>query len=121
MTTFRSKYTGRYTGIGKVFQRPSIQLACRKAAVEMKGIAEGFAPVGDLADGDNHPGLYKESFDVVPVWRNIKWKGQTRWRASARLVNTAPHAWRVERGDGRVPRYAVMQRSIDAMKAANRA
>ncbi|WP_459750991.1 hypothetical protein [Streptomyces sennicomposti] len=79
------------------------------------------SPVGNPADGDRHPGQYRESFDVLPVWRNIKWKGQTRWRASARLINVAPHAWRVEHGDGRVPRYAVLARSIDTMKAAHRA
>jgi hypothetical protein len=119
--TYRSTYTGRYTGIGKLFTRPGVQLACRKAAVEMKGIAEGMAPHGDPADGDRHPGLYAASFDVVPVWRNIKWKGQSRWRAGARLINTSSHAWRVEHGDGRVPRYAVLQRTIDAKKGAHRA
>ncbi|WP_432158645.1 hypothetical protein [Streptomyces sp. bgisy153] len=119
--TSHSKYTGNYRGIGKLFTRPGIQRACRNAAVDMKHLAESLAPHGDPADGDRHSGLYASSFDVVPVWRNIKWKGQSRWRASARLINTAPYAWRVEHGDGRVPRYAVLQRTIDAAKAAHRA
>lgn len=116
---FRSKYTGRYSGIGRMLQRPGVQRACRDAAVEMKGIAEGIAPVGNPADGDRHPGAYKASFDVVPLWKNVPFRGKPRFRAGARLINTAAHAWRVEKGDGRVPRYAVMQRSIDAMKAGH--
>ncbi|MFD5161051.1 hypothetical protein ACFWMJ_23730 [Streptomyces hawaiiensis] len=120
MTTFRSKYTGRYTGIGKIFTSPGVQRACRKAAVELKGIAEGTSPVGDPEE-DRHPGLYARSFDVVPIYKNIPFRGKPKMRAGARLVNTAPHAWRVEKGDGRVSRYAVMQRAIDTMKAAHRA
>lgn len=118
---YRSKYTGRYSGIGKMLQRPGMQLACRKAAVKLKSIAEAGSPVGDPAEGDNHAGQYKASFDVVPIYKNVKWRGQSRIRPGARLINTAPHAWRVEHGDGRVPRYAVMQRAIDTMKAAHRA
>jgi hypothetical protein len=117
--TYRSKYHGRYSGIGKLFQRPGVQRACRKAAVEMKGIAESISPVGDPADGDHHPGMYRDSFDVVPLFKNVPFRGKPRMRAGARLINTAPHAWRVEYGDGRVPRYAVMQRAIDTMKAAH--
>ncbi len=118
---YRSTYTGRYTGIGKLFQRPGIQKACRDAAVQMKGIAEPMSPVGKLSDGDRHPGLYKRSFDVLPLWKNVPFRGQPRMRAGARLINTAPNSWRVEKGDGRVPRYAVMQRAMDAMKAAHNA
>lgn len=118
-SSFRSTYTGRYSGIGRLFQRPGVQRACRTAAVGMMHIAEGIAPVGSPADGDRHPGQYKSSFDVVPLWKNVPFKGRPRMRAGARLINSAPHAWRVERGDGRVPRYAVMARAIDAMKAGH--
>ncbi|MFF3312461.1 hypothetical protein [Streptomyces sp. NPDC002952] len=121
MTQFRSKYTGRYSGIGKFFTKPSVQRACRDAAVRMKGIAETMSPVGDPADGDRHPGRYKASFDVVPLYKNVPWRGRPKMRAGARLINTSPEAWRVEHGDGRVPRYAVLQRTIDAAKAAHRA
>lgn len=116
---YRSTYTGRYQGIGRLFMRPGIQRACRDAAVRMKGIAEPLSPVGKEADGDRHPGLYKRSFDVIPIVKNVPFKGRPKLRAGARLINTAPHAWRVEKGDGRVPRYAVMQRAMDAMKAAH--
>ncbi|MGW1269688.1 hypothetical protein [Streptomyces sp. NPDC002491] len=103
-----------------MFMRPGIQRACRDAAVAMKAVAEAGSPEGNPEDGDHHPGLYRSSFDVVPVVRNIKWKGRPKLRAGARLINVAPHAWRVEHGDGRVQRYAVMARAIDTMKAAHR-
>jgi hypothetical protein len=117
--TYRSKYTGRYSGIGKLLQRPGVQRACRKAAVEMMHVAEGLAPVGSPADGDRHPGEYRASFDVVPIFKNVPFRGKPRLRAGARLINTSPHAWRVEHGDGRVPRYAVLRRAMDTMKGAH--
>lgn len=116
---YRSKYHGRYSGIGAMLSRPWIQRACRSAAVEMKGIAEGISPVGDAADGDKHPGLYRRSFDVVPVYKNVPFRGKPRTRAGARLVNTAPHSRIVENGNGKTPRYAVLSKSIDLMKAAH--
>ncbi|MDX2575893.1 hypothetical protein PV332_10415 [Streptomyces scabiei] len=118
--TYRSKYHGRYSGIGTMLQRPWIQRACRKSAVEMKGIAEGFSPTGD-PQSDPHPGLYRKSFDVVPIFKNVPFRGKPRMRAGARLVNTAPHASIVEHGNGKTPRYAVLSKSIDVMKAAHRA
>ncbi|MFJ3248320.1 hypothetical protein [Streptomyces sp. NPDC086782] len=116
-TQFRSKYMGRYSGIGKLFTHPGVLRVCRAAAVEMKTAAEAMSPVGNRADGDKHPGLYKSSFDVIPVYKNIPFRGKPRTRAVARLINTAPHAWRVEHGDGRVPRYAVMGRAMDSVIA----
>ncbi|MEO3974371.1 hypothetical protein [Streptomyces sp. CAU 1734] len=114
----RSKYYGRYTGIGAMLQRPWLQPPCNSAADKLKVLAEGFSPVGDPVE-DSHPGLYKASFAVVPIIKNVPFKGRPRMRPGARLLNTARHAWRVERGDGRVPRYAPMQRAIDALKAVS--
>ncbi|MFF3142157.1 hypothetical protein ACFVRU_10605 [Streptomyces sp. NPDC057927] len=117
---YRSTYQGRYSGIGTMLQRPWIQRACRKAAVEMKGFAESISPVGD-PQTDPHPGRYKAAFDVVPVYKNVPFRGKPRMRAGARLINTSPEARIVEHGNGRTPRYAVLSKSIDAMKAAHRA
>ncbi|MGI5404122.1 hypothetical protein ACQEVG_32670 [Streptomyces sp. CA-135486] len=118
MAQYRSTYTGRYSGIGKMLQRPWLQRPCKQAAVKMKGHAEGFSPTGDPSE-DRHPGLYRASFDVVPIYKNVPFRGKPRMRPGARLINTAPHAWRVEKGDGRVPRYAPLQKAMDAMKAAH--
>jgi hypothetical protein len=80
--------------------------------------AQTVSPIGDPEE-DRHPGLYKASFDVVPIFKNVPFRGKPRRRSGARVLNTAPHAWRVEHGDGRVPRYAPMQKAIDALKAAH--
>ncbi|MFF9525356.1 hypothetical protein ACF1DV_25755 [Streptomyces achromogenes] len=117
---FRSKYTGRYSGIGAMLQRPWLQAACVASAEKLQVVAEGNSPTGDPSE-DPHPGQYRSSFVVVPAMINVPFRGQPRHRASARLINTAPHAWRVERGDGRVPRYAVLSKSIDDLKAVHRA
>ncbi|MFI9123884.1 hypothetical protein ACIGW0_31585 [Streptomyces bikiniensis] len=119
MPQYRSTYTGRYSGIGRMLQRPWLNAPCRKAAVEMKHLAEATAPVGDPEE-DRHPGLYKASFDVVPIWKNIPFRGRPRHRPGARLINSAPHAWRVEHGDGRVPRYAPLFKAMETLKAAHR-
>ena len=119
MTTFRSTYRGYYSGIGKLFMRPGVQRACRKAAVEMMHIAEARSPVGDPRT-DRHSGRYKASFDVVPVVLNIKFMGRPRLRACARLINTSPEARHVEHGNGATPRYAVLSKSMDDLKAAHR-
>ncbi|WP_405620228.1 hypothetical protein [Streptomyces sp. NBC_00076] len=93
----------------------------RQSAIAMKGIAESLSPVGDPAGGDQHPGQYKGSFDVVPLWKNIPFQGKPRMRAGARLINTSPHARIVEHGNSKTPRHATLSKSIDVMKAAHRA
>ncbi|MFI2029124.1 hypothetical protein [Streptomyces buecherae] len=111
-----SKYVGRYSGIGSMLRQPWLQRPCVDAAEKIQDVAQAAAPVGDPEE-DAHPGLYKASFATLPIYKNVPFRGKPRTRAAARVVNTAPHAWRVEHGDGRVPRYAVMTRAIDAVKA----
>lgn len=117
---YRSKYHGRYSGIGSMMQRPWMQRAVRRTAVEMKRLAEANSPQGDPVE-DSHPGLYRDSFDVVPVYLNIPFRGKPRMRGGARLINTAKHSRIVEHGNSKTPRYAVLQRTIDELKAAHRA
>jgi hypothetical protein len=117
---YRSKYTGRYSGIGSMLSRPWLQKPCKDAAVKLKAIAEARSPVGDPAE-DSHPGRYKASFDVVPIAKNVPFRGKPRLRAGAQLVNTAPYAHIIEYGNGVTPRYAVFRKAIDDLKAAHRA
>lgn len=117
---YRSKYTGRYSGIGSMLSRPWLQKSCRDAAVKLKLAAEAIAPVGDPTE-DNHPGRYKASFDVVPLVKNVPFRGKPRMRASAQVINTAPYAHILEYGNGVTPRYAVFRKAIDEVKAAHRA
>lgn len=120
MAQFRSKYTGRYSGIGAMLSRPWIQAACVSTAEKLQAIAEGNSPTGNAAS-DPHPGQYRASFIVVPHTRNVPFRGKPRMRAGARLINTASHASIVERGNGKTPRYAVLSKSIDDLKGAHRA
>lgn len=117
---YRSKYHGRYGGIGAMLSRPWIQAECVSTAEKLQAVAEGNSPTGDPLE-DPHPGLYRSSFIVVPIMRNVPFRGKPRMRASARLINTAPHASIVERGNGNTPRYAVLSKSVDDLKAAHRA
>ncbi|MFJ3588576.1 hypothetical protein ACIQUY_04710 [Streptomyces sp. NPDC090231] len=80
--------------------------------------AQTVSPTGDPEE-DRHPGLYRASFDVEPIVKNVPFRGKPRLRPSARVINRAGHAWRVEHGDGRVPRYAPLQKALDAVKAAH--
>ncbi|MEU8840230.1 hypothetical protein AB0D97_14015 [Streptomyces roseus] len=116
--TYRSKYTGRYSGIGAMLSQPWMHAPCKVAALKIQAAAQAIAPVGDPEE-DRHPGLYKASFSVIPLNKNVPFRGKPRIRAGARVMNTAPHAWRVEHGDGRVPRYATLQTAIDTVKAAH--
>jgi hypothetical protein len=86
----------------------------------MKGIAEAGSPVGNPRN-DPHAGRYKASFDVVPIFKNVPFRGKPRMRAGARLINTSPEATIVEHGNGRTPRYAVLSKTLDSMKASHHA
>ncbi|MEV8393858.1 MULTISPECIES: hypothetical protein [unclassified Streptomyces] len=113
---YRSKYRGDFAGIGRMMKRPGLQLACRKAALEIKEAAEARAPVGNPST-DRHSGWYKSSFVVVPIEKNVPWRGQPRRRAGARVLNTAPHSLVVEFGNGVTPRYAVFQKAVEDVAA----
>ncbi|MGV9546861.1 hypothetical protein [Streptomyces ardesiacus] len=111
-STPRPFYRGRYSGIGHMFQRPWLQRAARKVAVDMKAAAEAQSP--------RDTGEYSRSFDVVPVFLNIPFQGKPRLRAGARLINTSGHARHVEYGNGQTPRYAILHDVVDEFKAAHR-
>lgn len=115
---YRSRYTGRYSGIGKMLTRPWLQAPCLVAAGKIMAEAQTVSPTGDPEE-DRHPGMYRASFEVLPIYKNVPFRGKPRQRGSARVINRAPHAWRVEHGDGRVPRYAPLQKAIDAAKASH--
>lgn len=110
---YRSKYHGRYSGIGAMLSRPWLQAPCLVAAGKLETIAVGRSP--------RETGEYSTKFAVVPITKNVPFRGQPRRRSGARLVNTAGHAWMVEHGNGATPRYAVLSKSIDDLKATHRA
>ncbi|MEU8678173.1 HK97 gp10 family phage protein [Streptomyces sp. NPDC048560] len=113
---YRSRYRGDFEGIGRLMKLPGVQLACRKAALEIQAAAESHAPVGN-PETDRHSGLYKRSFVVIPIEKNVPWQGKPRRRVGARVLNTAPHALLVEFGNGATPRYAVFQKAVEDVAA----
>ncbi|MFD8315892.1 hypothetical protein [Kitasatospora purpeofusca] len=118
MARYRSTYTGRYEAIGKLLRSPGAQRATIQAATRVMSIAQFMSPTGDPAE-DRHPGLYRSSFVVVPITKNVRFKGRGRMRASARLMNTARHAVAVEYGNGKVQRYAVLRSALDAARISD--
>ncbi|GAB7187152.1 hypothetical protein ATKI12_6983 [Kitasatospora sp. Ki12] len=118
MARTRSTYTGRYTGIGNLLRSPGVQRAALQAAERLQRAAVFLSPVGDPAE-DPHPGQYKASFVVVPVTKNLPYRGKPARRLGARLLNTSPHATAVEYGNGKVQRYAVLRSAVDAARVTD--
>lgn len=116
---YRSKYSGRYSGLGTMVSRPWLAKPCRDAAVKIMHEAQAVSPVGD-PDEDRHPGLYRSSFSIESVFKNIPFRGKPRLRHGAMVVNSAPHAKAVEYGDWNVPRYAPLTKAYLAVTAVNR-
>jgi hypothetical protein len=113
-------YRGNFEGIGRMMQQPGIRLRVIRAAADMLPIAVNLSPVGD-AESDPHPGLYQRSWRVEYGDKPVKFHGADRPRPYGRLVNTAGHARDVEHGTDRVPRHAVLRRTLDAAIAAHHA
>lgn len=68
-------YKASFPGTGRMLQRPWLQPPCLDAANELKGLAEGVSPVGDPLE-DKHPGLYRASFEVLPIFKSVRFKGR---------------------------------------------
>ncbi|GGX26961.1 hypothetical protein [Streptomyces chryseus] len=115
---YRSTYHGKFTGMGAMLRRPWMLRAVTKPAHRALAIAQALSPTGNPAE-DPHPGLYRSAFKVTYELKNKPFRGQPALRATATLVNTAPHAGIVEYGNGKTEKYAVLRRTIDAMKAAH--
>ncbi|MFI8084365.1 hypothetical protein ACIF6L_26625 [Kitasatospora sp. NPDC086009] len=113
-----STYTGRYNGIGNLLRSAGVQRATIQAAERVRRAAEFLSPVGNPGE-DPHPGQYRASFVVVPVTKNVPFRGKSRTRAAARLMNVSGHARAVEYGNGKVQRYAVLRTALDAARVTD--
>lgn len=58
-------YKGDYQGIGRMLRSEFVTRHVKAKAEEIRAAAEGLAPVGSPADGDDTPGTFKDSFRVV--------------------------------------------------------
>lgn len=110
---YRSTYTGRYSGLGRMIRRESMQRPCLRAAEKIRVAAEANSPVGDPLE-DAHPGLYKRSFVIGTTTKNAPFRGRPAVRHIALVINRTPYSLKVEFGDGKTPEYAPLRKAIDA-------
>jgi hypothetical protein len=104
-----SDYNPDHIGMGKFLNSPSMMRLVRGVADDIRTRAIALAPVGTLAEGDEHPGLYISSFRV----RAHRFGGIHSDRAEAFVYNNAPDAFFVEYGGfGREP-YHVLRRAAE--------
>jgi hypothetical protein len=83
-----------------------------RVAERIRDRAIAIAPVGNIAEGDEHPGLYISSFRV----RSHRFGGVHHDRAEAIMYNDAADAVWVEFGDfGREP-YHIIRRAAEAAR-----
>lgn len=116
--TYRSTYSGRYSGLGRMIRREEMQRPCLRAAEKIRVAAEANSPVGDPAE-DVHPGLYKRSFVIGKTTKNVPFQGRPAIRHIALVINRTSYGLKVEFGDGKTPEYAPLRKAIDAVKAAH--
>ena len=103
-----SKYTVHEQGMVDFLNSQMMLDAMTTIAEDIKGEAMARAPVGSVADGDEHPGLYMSSFHVYA--RRLG--GAKSDRAEAIVYNDSPDALWVEFGHhGREP-YHVLRRAM---------
>lgn len=102
------KWDWHYEDFGLLLEGPEMQGLMGEIVGRMAQAARTIAPVGSPADGDEHPGLYRDSFETETGV--IEMAGR---RAYGRLTNTAPYAAAVEYGNARVPAHHTMLRALD--------
>lgn len=118
MTTYRSTYRGRYTGMGNMLKQPWMLQAVLPAAHEGLTIAQGLSPTGNVPD-DSHPGAYRSAWKVEYGLKPKKFRGRPGQRQVATIVNHSNHARIVEYGNSKTPEYRVARDLIVAMRAAH--
>jgi hypothetical protein len=102
-----TEYTPNHAGMEEFLNSEMLLGLVERVAEVIKGRAITMSPVGTLAEGDEHPGLYISSFKI----RSHRFGGIHKDRAEAVVYNDAPDALWVEYGHyGREP-YHVLTRA----------
>jgi hypothetical protein len=106
-----SQYNADYTAVGAFLNSDMLLRVVETVAEEIKGIAIAMSPVGSLAEGDEHPGLYIASWKT----RSQLYGGATHDRAEAIVYNDSPDALYVEFGSyGREPYHVLLRAAMAA-------
>jgi hypothetical protein len=102
-----TEYNPNHKGMAEFLNSNMLLDLTRRVGDVIMGKAIALAPVGTIAEGDEHPGMYISSFKI----RTHRFGGIHRDRAETIVYNDAPDALWVEYGHyGREP-YHVMARA----------
>lgn len=95
-----------YAAVGE-FLRTSPELRAYLDSLGRRGVAyaRSLAPVGTRDTKTTHPGQYRDSLDFEVI------EGKTRMYL--RIFTRDYTAWWIEYGSKKVPRYAVLRRTLD--------
>lgn len=86
---------------------PGLNAHLKELAEKARNYARSIAPVGSPADGDEHPGQYRDSIDVEkiddgPGWRLFASDNKAHW---------------IEYGNAHgMPRYQVLTRAVEQIQ-----
>jgi hypothetical protein len=99
-----ARYRQSYTGVGEMLRSDMVFVDMVRRAHAIKDQAERTAPVYDQGQ---HPGRYRDSFDIDAERRG----GSKNDRGRATVSNDAPEALAVEFGNANTPRHATLRRA----------
>jgi hypothetical protein len=104
-------YNPNHKGMREFLNSSAMVKLVGDAAEVIKIRAIALAPVGTIAEGDEHPGLYISSFRI----RTHRFGGVNKDRAEAIVYNDAPDAVYVEYGHfGREPYHVMLRAAREA-------
>jgi hypothetical protein len=106
-----SSYTPDHAAIGVWLNSEMLTSVVERVAERIKDRAVVMSPIGTVAEGDEHPGLYISSWKM----KTELYSGATHDRVAAIVYNDAPDAIYVEFGSfGREPYHVLLRAAVGA-------
>jgi hypothetical protein len=105
-----SSYNPDHTGVGAFLESDDLLRVVESVAELIRARAISMAPVGTMAEQDDHPGLYISSFRT----KSQRFSGATGDRVEAVVYNDAIDAVWVEFGHhGREPFHVLLRAAVE--------
>jgi hypothetical protein len=106
-----SSYNANYDAIGVWLNSEMLRSVVEEVAERIRDRAVILSPIGTIAEGDEHPGLYISSWKI----KTQLYGGATHDRVEAIVYNDAPDALFVEFGHyGREPYHVLLRAAVGA-------
>jgi hypothetical protein len=106
-----SDYTPDHAGIDVFLNSEMLRGVVERVAERIRDRAVVLSPIGTVAEGDDHPGLYISSWKI----RSEFFSGATHDRVEAIVYNDATDALWVEFGHyGREPYHVLLRSAVGA-------